>query len=509
MDEPVHDHLPIAAKSTNPENIMKQAPQRPTATNPHARDKVGRIIFLSVVAAIGGFLFGFDSGVINGTVDGLSRAFDSDAIGTGFNVSSMLLGCMSGVFFAGALADRYGRKPVMIGAAVFFMVSAWGSGIAGTSGSFIFYRVLGGFAVGAASVLAPAYIAEIAPARIRGRLACLQQLMIVFGLFAAFLSNYMIANAAGGAGAALWGGHSAWRWMFWMEIGPAALFFALLLFIPESPRYLVAAGRDARARRVLESITSPQHAAAKVEEIKATVYRERKPRMTDVLIAGRRLVHPIVWAGVGLAALQQFTGINVVFYYGATLWQAAGFTESHALLTNVITGFVNIAFTCVAITLVDRIGRKPLLMTGALGQAATLGILAFVFGAAAQTDGGVELSGTAGIVALLAANGYIAFFALTWGPVVWVMLGEMFPNKFRGAALAMCGIILWGSNFIITMTFPILLNSVGLGVSYGLYASAGILGFFFVRRFIDETKGKTLEEMSLANEEGESRETRK
>lgn len=480
---------------------MQQQTQRPTTTNPHAEDRVGRIIFLSVVAAIGGFLFGFDSGVINGTVGGLSRAFDSDAIGTGFNVSSMLLGCMAGVFFAGALADRYGRKPVMIGAAVFFIVSAWGSGIAGTAGIFIFYRVLGGFAVGAASVLAPAYIAEIAPARIRGRLACLQQLMIVIGLFAAFLSNYIIAGAAGGADGALWGGHSAWRWMFWMEIGPAALFFALLLFIPESPRYLVAAGRDARAREVLESITSPQHAGAKVEEIKGTVFRERKPRMTDVLIAGTRLVHPIVWAGVGLAALQQFTGINVVFYYGATLWQAAGFTEGDALLTNVITGFVNIVSTCVAIALVDRIGRKPLLMTGALGQAATLGLLALVFGTAAQSEGGgIELSGSAGIVALLAANGYIAFFALTWGPVVWVMLGEMFPNKFRGAALAMCGIVLWGSNFIITMTFPILLNSIGLGISYGLYASAGILGFFFVKKCIDETKGKTLEEMSLANE---------
>ena len=473
--------------------------------NPHSGDKVPRIIFLSLIAALGGFLFGFDSGVINGTVDGLQKAFDSDAIGTGFNVSSMLLGCMAGVFLAGAIADRYGRKPVMIGAALLFVVSAWGSGIAGTSATFIFYRVLGGFAVGAASVLAPAYIAEIAPARIRGRLACLQQLMIVIGLFAAFFSNYIIASLAGGASEELWAGFDAWRWMFWVEIGPAAIFLVLLLFVPESPRYLVAAGRYGRARTVLESISSAEHAAAKVEEIKRTVFGERKPRMSDILVAGSRRVHPIVWVGVALAALQQFTGINVVFYYGAVLWQAAGFTEADALLSNVVTGFVNIAFTCVAIALVDRLGRKPLLMFGALGQAATLGLLAVVFGTAAQAEGGtLELSRAAGVTALLALNGYIAFFALTWGPVVWVMLGEMFPNKYRGGALAMCGIVLWGSNFIITMTFPILLDLVGLGVSYGLYAAAGVVAFFFVKRFIDETKGRTLEEMSLANEEREA-----
>ncbi len=477
-----------------------------SGSNPHSGDKLSRLIFLSLIAALGGFLFGFDSGVINGTVDGLQRAFDSDAIGTGFNVSSMLLGCMAGVFLAGAIADRYGRKPVMIGAALLFIVSAWGSGIAGTSGTFIFYRVLGGFAVGAASVLAPAYIAEIAPARIRGRLACLQQLMIVIGLFTAFFSNYIIASLAGGASEELWAGFNAWRWMFWVEIAPASIFLVLLLFVPESPRYLVAAGRHERARAVLESISTAEHAAAKVEEIKRTVFGERKPRMSDILVAGSRRVHPVVWVGVALAALQQFTGINVVFYYGAVLWQAAGFTEADALLSNVVTGFVNIAFTCIAISLVDRLGRKPLLMLGALGQATTLGILAVVFGTAAQAEGGtLELSRAAAVTALLALNGYIAFFALTWGPVVWVMLGEMFPNKYRGAALAMCGMVLWGSNFIITMTFPILLDLVGLGVSYGLYAAAGVLAFFFVKRFIEETKGKTLEEMSLANEERETR----
>ncbi len=477
---------------TNPETTRSELP---------FGDKVLRIVLLSLIAALGGFLFGFDSGVINGTVGGLQEAFDSDAVGTGFNVSSMLLGCMVGVFLAGVLADRFGRKPVMIGAALIFVVSAWGSGIAGISATFVFYRVLGGFAVGAASVLAPAYIAEIAPARIRGRLACLQQLMIVIGLFSAFFSNYLIAGLAGGASEELWAGFDAWRWMYWVEIGPAAIFFVLLLFVPESPRYLVAAGRMERAREVLESISSRRHAEEKVKEIYATVLHERKPRMTDLLTEGTRRVHPIVWAGVALAALQQLTGINVVFYYGAVLWQAAGFTEAAALLSNVITGAVNIVFTCVAIALVDRLGRKPLLMTGAIGQAATLGLLALVFGTAAAGEAGaLELSRAAGVTALVAANGYIAFFALTWGPVVWVMLGEMFPNKFRGVALAVCGIVLWGSNFVVTMTFPLLLDSVGLGVAYGLYAFAGIVAFVFVKKFIRETKGKTLEELSRGNE---------
>jgi len=208
-------------------------------------------------------------------------------------------------------------------------------------------------------------------------------------------------------------------------------------------------------------------------------------------------VHPIVWVGVALAILQQFTGINVVFYYGATLWQAAGFTEGDALLVNVISGAVNISFTFVAIALVDKIGRKPLLLVGSLGQAVMLGILALFFGTATLGESGnLILEGNNGIYALLAANAYIAFFAFSWGPVMWVMLGEMFPNQFRGAALAVCGIAQWGANFAITMSFPVLLASIGLGFSYGIYAFFGVIAYFFVKRFVDETRGKTLEELS-------------
>ena len=471
------------------------------ATN-DSGDNMGRVIFLSVIAALGGFLFGYDSGVINGTVDALQQAFDSDAVGTGFNVASMLLGCAVGAFFAGTLADKFGRKPVLLVTAAAFIISAWGSGIAASSGEFVTFRILGGLAVGAASIIAPAYIGEIAPARYRGGLISLQQLAIVVGLFSSFVSNYSIAIAADGSTQPFWFGFGAWQWMFWMEIIPASIFLIALIFIPESPRYLVAAGKFEVAEGVLSRLSRTLDAKAKVEEIKLTVKREEKPSLADLVNKRVGNLHPIVWAGLGLAALQQFTGINVVFYYGAVLWQAAGFTEADALLTNVISGSVNVAFTFLAIYLVDKVGRKPLLMVGGLGQAFMLGVLALVFGFAAEGDAGrLELTGTEGIIALLAANAYIAFFATTWGPVMWVMLGEMFPNKFRGAALAICGISQWGSNFIITMTFPILLASIGLGLSYGIYAFFGVVAFLFVRKVIKETKGRTLEDMSREHDE--------
>ena len=458
---------------------------------------MGRVIFLSTIAAIGGFLFGFDSGVINGTVGALQEAFDSDAVGTGFNVASMLLGCALGAFFGGSLADKFGRKPILLVTAVAFIMSAFGSGAAGSSFAFVMARILGGFAVGAASVLVPAYISEIAPPKVRGALTTLMQLMIVIGLFIAFVSNYNIAGSAGGATEAFWGGYDAWQWMFWVEMIPAGIFFLGLLFIPESPRYLVAAGKLDEARAVLNSLATGETADDKIKDIQSTLEENRKPKLSDIISKHTGKIQPIIWVGLGLTTLQQFTGINVVFYYGATLWQAAGFTEENALLQNVISGSVNVLFTFVAIALVDKVGRKPLLMIGALGQAVMLGTLALIFGTAAVTDGGaLQLEGNMGLYALLAANGYIAFFAFTWGPIMWVMLGEMFPNQFRGAALAVCGLIHWLSNFTITMTFPILLASIGLGLSYGIYAGFGVIAFFFVKRYVVETKGRTLEDMS-------------
>jgi len=321
--------------------------------------------------------------------------------------------------------------------------------------------------------------------------------MIVVVLFAAFLTNYWLAGLSGGASAEHWGGYLTYQWMFWVEILPASIFLVALLFIPESPRYLVAVGKLDRAKGVLRSLSDSVDVEAKVADIQSTVHEGRKPSLSDIFSTVTRKVHPIVWVGVGLAALQQFTGINVVFYYGATLWQAAGFTEENALLQNVISGSVNVAFTFVAIALVDKVGRKPLLLVGALGQAVMLGALAVLFGTAGvNANGDLMLEGQNGLYALLAANAYIAFFAFSWGPVMWVMLGEMFPNQFRGAALAFCGLAQWGSNFLITMTFPIMLSGIGLGFSYGIYATFGLIAFVFVRKLVTETKGRTLEELS-------------
>ncbi len=464
-------------------------------SNPPAANSF-QIILLSIVAAIGGFLFGFDSGVINGTVDALQKSFNASSLNTGFNVASMLLGCAVGAFIAGTLSDKYGRRTVMLGTAVLFTASAWGSGIASSSGEFIVYRLLGGLAVGAASVICPAYISEIAPAAIRGRLASLQQLAIVLGLFFAFLSNYVIAQSAGGASNPFWFGFQAWQWMFWTELVPSLVFFAALLVIPESPRYLVAAGKHGLAEKILFRLSPHEDAPAKVAEIKATMDQDHKPRMSDLYDNKARRIHPILWVGIGLASFQQLVGINVVFYYGAVLWQAAGFSEADALLINVITGAVNIGSTVVAMSLIDKLGRKPLLIVGSIGMTVALGTLAFIFGTSAEAVGGaLKLSDTAGPVALVAANVYVFFFGVSWGPVMWVMLGEMFQNQIRGAALSISGFVQWFTNFAITMTFPIFLAAIGLGGSYGIYTAFALASIFFVAWFVKETKGKTLEEM--------------
>ncbi len=455
----------------------------------------GYILFISCVAALGGFLFGFDSAVINGTVHALAQAFGSSALGSGFSVASMLLGCAAGAFYAGMLADKLGRKPMMLAAGVLFLVSAWGSGIAGSVPEFVIYRLIGGLAVGAASVLAPAYISEVAPAPIRGRLASLQQMAIVLGILSAFFSNYLIARAAGGANAAWLGGHTAWKWMFWAECFPAGLYLALLLLVPESPRYLVACGGEERAAKVLGRVWGHDGLAEELALIRSTVQRTHQPRLADLLANGKLL--PVVWIGIGLSVFQQFVGINVVFYYGSVLWQAAGFSENNALLINVLSGAVNIAATFLAFATIDRLGRKPLLLAGSVGMFVSLGVLAAIFTQAGRAvDGSLSLDRAFAVGALVSAHLYIAFFSCSWGPVVWVLLGEMFSNRIRGTALAVAAGAMWVANFLITITFPLMLGTVGLGGAYGFYTLCALLSFFFVKKWIKETKGKTLEQMS-------------
>lgn len=452
---------------------------------------------ITIVAALGGLLFGFDSGVINGTVDGLQSTFNSNSVGTGLNVASILLGCAVGAFFAGRLADTFGRKTLLIVASVCFIISAWGSGISDGSLEFVIYRILGGLAVGAASVMAPAYISEIAPAHLRGRLSSIQQVAIIVGLFTAFLSNYFIADLAGSSVNEFWLGFEAWRWMFWAELLPASIFFIGLLFIPESPRYYVVTDKHEAALGVLRRLYGADTASRKIEEIKKSVAKyDNKPRLSDLLDSASKKIKPIVWVGLGLATFQQLVGINVVFYYGAVLWQAVGFSESDSLLINIVSGAVSIGAVSLAIALIDRVGRKPLLWGGSIGMAISLIVLTFAFSTGTLgPDGGLQLSDTMGIVALISANIYVAFFNGSWGPVMWVMLGEMFPNQIRGSGLAVSGLAQWLSNFAITITFPILLVSIGLAASYGIYAAFAIISLFFVIKMVPETKGKELEDM--------------
>ncbi len=459
------------------------------------QNNMGFISLIVAIATIGGFLFGFDSGVINGTYDGLQAAFGTESLGGGFNVASMLLGCAIGAFLAGKLSDTFGRRKVLLAAAVFFIISAFGSGIAGSSFEFIIYRLIGGFAVGAASVIAPAYVSEVTPAAMRGRLSSVQQIMIIIGLTAAFLSNYLLANTAGASTNIFWMGYEAWRWMFWIELIPATIFLLALLIIPESPRFLVVKGREAEAQDVLTRLFGSDAATRKVGEIRASLASDHEPRFSDLINKQTNKIRTIVWVGIGLATFQQLVGINVVFYYGAVLWQAVGFSENDALLINILSGSLSILACGLAIALIDRIGRKPLLLIGSVGMAITLGIMAMAFSSGALVDGSLQLSDGAGTTALISANVYVAFFNFSWGPVMWVMLGEMFPNQIRGAGLAVSGFFQWISNFAITLAFPLMLVSIGLAGSYGFYAICALISVFFVYKMVHETRGKELEEM--------------
>jgi sugar porter (SP) family MFS transporter len=452
------------------------------------------VILIAGVAALGGFLFGFDTAVINGAVAALTKTFNASSWATGLAVSLALLGSAVGAFFAGQIADRYGRVKAMVVASVLFTISAIGSGLAVGIGDFIVWRVLGGIAVGVASVIAPAYIAECSPSHLRGRLGSLQQLAIVTGIFLALLSDYFIATAAGSAELPFLFGIAAWRWMFWTAAIPSILYGMAALTIPESPRYLVAKGRDSEASSVLAKILGGD-VRRKVEEIRQTVLRERKPNFSDLLGKNRQIL-PIVWVGIALSILQQFVGINVIFYYSSVLWRAVGFSEQDSLKLTVITGAVNIVTTLIAISVVDKFGRKPLLLIGSIGMTITLGILTSIFShTGLDAAGNPTLTGNSGIIALLAANFYVFCFGFSWGPVVWVLLGEMFNNRIRAAALSIAAAAQWIANFVVSTTFPPLLQYFGLGTAYGLYTLAAAISIFFVAFFIKETKGMELEEM--------------
>ncbi|MEX5269894.1 sugar porter family MFS transporter [Kocuria sabuli] len=469
---------------------MSQDATTPTVEE-HPNTKA--VLRISIIAAFGGFLFGYDSAVINGAVGAIREEFGVDPASLGFAVASALLGAAAGAFSGGRVADALGRVPVMKIAAVLFLISAIGCGVVDSFGWLIFWRIVGGVGVGIASVIAPAYIAEVAPAAVRGRLGSLQQMGIVLGIFISLAVDAWLAGMAGGSTQELWLGLEAWRWMFMAEAIPALAYLIGAFTIPESPRYLVEDGRADEAQAVLASLQGSASATERVRLIKESLRSEHKPRLAD--LKGRTAgLKPIVWVGIGLAALQQFVGINVIFYYSTVLWQAVGFTESNSFTITVITSVVNVAVTIVAIALVEKVGRRRLLLVGSAGMTLMLGTLAVVFATADVVNGQPDLGPTSGPIALVAANLFVVFFGVSWGPMMWVLLGEMFPNRIRGAALAVAGFVQWIANWIVTVTFPAL-AAFSLGVAYGLYAFFALISLIFTVKMVRETTGIELEDM--------------
>jgi MFS transporter, SP family, sugar:H+ symporter len=454
-----------------------------------------RAVGISIAAAVGGFLFGFDSSVINGAVDSIQSHFALNSFVNGLVVAIALLGSAVGAWFAGRLADRWGRPKVMLAGAILFLVSSIGSGIAFATWDLAFWRFVGGLGIGIASVIGPTYISEVAPAGLRGRLASLQQMAIVLGIFVALLSDKVLAN--GGAMREIWFGLEAWRWMFLVGVIPSIVYGVLALGIPESPRYLVMRGKDEQAATVLKRVLGETEAEVRqrIVEIRESQRRETRPSFRD--LRGTALgLHPIVWVGILLAIFQQFVGINAIFYYSTSLWQAVGFDESFSFTASVINSIVNVVATVAAILLIDNIGRRRLLLIGSVGMFVTLALMAYGFATAPLVNNEPSLSGFMGVLTLIAANGFVVFFAISWGPVMWVLLGEMFPNRIRAMAMALATAANWIANFIVTVTFPTL-RDTSLGLTYGLFAFFALLSFFFVLAKIPETKGKELEDMEM------------
>jgi sugar porter (SP) family MFS transporter len=454
-------------------------------------------IRIASVAALGGLLFGYDSAVINGAVDSIQKDFGIGNAELGFAVASALLGAAAGAMTAGRIADRIGRISVMKIAAVFFLVSAFGTALAPNVATVVIFRVVGGIGVGVASVIAPAYIAETSPPRIRGRLGSLQQLAIVSGIFLSFVINWVLQWIAGGPNEQLWLGLEAWRWMFLVMALPALLYGGLAFTIPESPRYLVASHKIPEARRVLNMLLGEKNLEITITRIRETLEREDKPSWRDLKKPTGGL-YGIVWVGLGLSIFQQFVGINVIFYYSNVLWQAVGFSANESAVYTVIGSIVNVLTTLIAIALIDKIGRKPLLLIGSTGMAITLITMSIIFANAelapnAKGELVPSLPGASGLIALIAANLFIVAFGMSWGPVVWVLLGEMFPNRIRAAALGLAAAGQWAANWAITVTFPGLRDHLGL--AYGFYGLCAVLSGLFVWRWVMETKGVSLEDM--------------
>ncbi len=441
------------------------------------------VMGVCLVAALGGLLFGYDTGVINGSLKFVQLKFELSPAMKGFAASSALLACIFGAGFAGALSDRLGRKKVLILSAVLFLISAIGTALPQTLIQFIIFRIIGGLGVGAASMTSPMYIAEISPAKIRGRMVSVNQFAIITGMLIVYFINYYIA----GLGDEVWNTETGWRWMFGSESIPAVLLLVLLFFVPESPRWLTRQNQKGEALRILSKVDGEEYAEKEMRMIEENLSNESSS-LSQLFSPGMRVVLVI---GVVLAVLQQVTGINVFLYFGSEIFEKlGGETIDAALLQQVVVGAVNLLFTVIAIWTVDKIGRKPLMLIGSAG----MGVALFAMGMAGYWQ-------ATGMWMLAFVLIYIASFALSVGPVVWVILSEIFPTKIRGRAMGIATICLWTANSIVSQTFPMmdenefLIEKFHHGFPFFIYGIMCVVMVIFVAKVVPETKGKTLEEI--------------
>ena len=434
------------------------------------------VYMLTAVAALGGLLFGYDTAVISGAIGFLKIKFNLSASMTGWAASSAIIGCIFGAMFAGWMSDRFGRKKVLILTAILFAVSAVGAAVPATLTQFALFRFIGGLGIGAASMVSPLYITELAPAKIRGKLVSYYQLAIVIGILVIFFVNTLIQ----GAGDETWNVEYGWRYMMASGVLPALLFLIALFFVPESPRWLTKEGREKEALAVLSSINGDAKAGEILREVKETLHEEQGT--LGELFTGR--FRKAIFVGILLSVFSQVQGINAIMYYAPEIFKAVGTGTDAAFQQTVIIGIINVLFTFVAINWVDKLGRKTLLLLGGAGMGISLLMvgLAFHFG----------WTGYGLLVFILL---YIACFAASYGPVTWVVISEIFPIKLRGVAMSVATFALWVAVYLVTQMFPILLEQAGAAATFWIFGGMSLLAFFFVWTQVPETKEKTLEEI--------------
>jgi len=432
----------------------------------------GYVILVSIVAALGGLLFGFDTAVISGTINFIQPYFGLSEAGLGWTVSSLLFGCIIGVFLSGKAGDRYGRKRMLMLSAILFFVSSVSSACSHTLILFIAARILGGLAVGIASILSPMYIAELAPAKYRGRLVSLNQLAIVIGILVAFFSNYLLVDT----------GENNWRWMLLVMAAPAILLFFSLFLVPESPRWLVARNQNTEALRVLIKTSGEASAHFELIQIEQTLKNQKESAYSDLLSAK---IKPLLFIAIILSVFQQITGINTIMYYAPKIFATVGQSNGSALLQTIAIGGTNLIFTLVAMVLIDRFGRKRLMLIGSTGMTFSLTGLSVLF----------FTGQTTGVMVLVFILAYIAFFAASLGPALWVVAAEFFPNRLRSKGMSIAIVSLWLACAIVTITFPIMLEKLSGGITFLIFALICFVCLIFVWQYVPETKGKTLEEL--------------